>query len=218
MKPFLKSVAEDIYRRFGGKLDSVAVVFPNKRAGLFFNEYLLECSGNTPIWSPRYMTISELFQQNSELVVGDSILLVSKLYKEYIRPKRADESQEEYEKSIEDIDSFYYWGEMMIRDFDDIDKNLADAGRLFANIKDLKEMGTGKDTLTDEQKESIERFFKNFNPDAGSDVKSSFQNLWERMYTIYSNFKESLRKINVAYEGMLYRDVIERDEDLLLKH
>ena len=218
MKPFLKSVAEDIYRRFGGKLDSVAVVFPNKRAGLFFNEYLLECSGNTPIWSPRYMTISELFQQNSELVVGDSILLVSKLYKEYIRPKRADESQEEYEKSIEDIDSFYYWGEMMIRDFDDIDKNLADAGRLFANIKDLKEMGTGKDTLTDEQKESIERFFKNFNPDAGSDVKSSFQNLWERMYTIYSNFKESLRKINVAYEGMLYRDVIERDEELLLKH
>lgn len=80
MKPFLKSVAEDLYNRFGGKLDNVAVVFPNKRAGLFFNEYLLECSGNVPIWSPRYMTISELFQQNSELVVGDSILLVSKLY------------------------------------------------------------------------------------------------------------------------------------------
>lgn len=218
MKPFLKSVAEDIYRRFGGKLDNVAVVFPNKRAGLFFNEYLLECSGNVPIWSPRYMTISELFQQNSELVVGDSILLVSRLYKEYIRPKRAEESQEEYEKSIEDIDSFYYWGEMLIRDFDDIDKNLADARRLFANIKDLREMGTGKDTLTDEQKESIERFFKNFNPDAGSDVKSSFQSLWERMYTIYCNFKESLRKINVAYEGMLYRDVIERNEELLLKH
>ena len=77
MKPCLKSVAEDLYRRFGGNLDNVAVVFPNKRAGLFFNEYLLECSGSKPIWSPRYMTISELFQQNSELVVGDSILLVS---------------------------------------------------------------------------------------------------------------------------------------------
>lgn len=218
MKPFLKSVAEDLYRRFGGNLDNVAVVFPNKRAGLFFNEYLLECSGNTPIWSPRYMTISELFQQNSELVIGDSILLVSKLYKEYVRPKRADESQEEYERNIEEIDSFYYWGEMLIRDFDDIDKNLADARRLFANIKDLRAMGTGKDTLTKEQKESIEKFFKNFNPESGSDVKDNFLSLWERMYTIYCNFKESLRKINVAYEGMLYRDVIERDEELVLKH
>lgn len=218
MKPFLKSVAEDIYSKFGGNLENIAVVFPNKRAGLFFNEHLLECSGNTPIWSPRYMTISELFQQNSELVIGDSILLVSKLYKEYIRPKRADESQEEYEKSIEEIDSFYYWGEMLIRDFDDIDKNLADAKRLFANIKDLRAMGTGKDTLTEEQKESIEKFFKNFNPESGSDVKDNFLSLWERMYTIYCNFKESLRKINVAYEGMLYRDVIERDEELVLKH
>ena len=218
MKPFLKSVAEDLYRRFGGNLDNIAVVFPNKRAGLFFNEYLLECSGNKPIWSPRYITISELFQQNSELVIGDSILLVSKLYKEYIRPKRADESQEEYEKSIEDIDSFYYWGEMLIRDFDDIDKNLADARRLFANIRDLRALGTGKDTLTDEQKDSIERFFKNFNPESGSDVKDSFLTLWERMYTIYCNFRESLRQINVAYEGMLYRDVIDGDKELVLKH
>lgn len=218
MKPFLKSVAEDIYSRFNGKLDNIAVVFPNKRAGLFFNEYLLQCSGNVPIWSPRYMTINELFQQNSDLVIGDPILLISKLYKEYIRPKRDDESQSDYEKSVEEIDSFYYWGEMLLRDFDDIDKNLADAKRLFSNIKELRAMGTGKDTLTPEQQECIERFFKNFNPEAGSDVKNNFQTLWERMYSIYCNFKERLRGINVAYEGMLYRDVIEGDKELCLKH
>ncbi len=218
MKPFLRLVAEDIYSRFEGRLDNIAVVFPNKRAGLFFNEYLLQCSGNTPIWSPQYMTISELFQQNSDLVIGDSILLISKLYKEYIRPKRDDESQSDYEKSVEEIDSFYYWGEMLLRDFDDIDKNLADARRLFSNISALREMGTGKDTLTPEQQEAIERFFKNFNPESRSDVKSSFTTLWERMYGIYSSFKESLRRINVAYEGMLYRDVAEKEGELQLKH
>lgn len=150
MKPFLKQVAEDLYTRFKGNLENVAVVFPNKRAGLFFNQYLLECSGGTPIWSPHYMTISELFEQNSGLVIADSILLVSRLYKEYVRPRREDESESEYEKSVESLDSFYYWGEMLIRDFDDIDKNLADARRLFANIKDLREMGIGKDTLEEE--------------------------------------------------------------------
>ena len=86
MKPFLKLVADDLYTRFNGRLEDVAVVFPNKRAGLFFSEYLLQNSGDRPMWSPRYMTISELFQQSSRLTIGDPILLVSKLYKEYVTP------------------------------------------------------------------------------------------------------------------------------------
>ena len=100
MVPFLKQVAEDIYRRFNGKLEDVAVVFPNKRASLFFSEYLLAANNGKAMWSPRYMTIGELFQQNSKLTIGDPILLVSKLYKEYVRPRRTDESIEDYEKSI----------------------------------------------------------------------------------------------------------------------
>ena len=98
MTPFLKIVAEDIYNRFNGKLEDVAVVFPNKRASLFFSEYLLAKNNGKAMWSPRYMTIGELFQQNSKLTVGDQILLVSKLYKEYVRPRRTDESIEDYEK------------------------------------------------------------------------------------------------------------------------
>ena len=162
MTPFLKLVADDVYREFNGHLEDIAIVFPNKRAGLFFNKYLLENSGNAPMWSPRYMTISELFQENSDLTIGDPILLVSKLYKQYVRPQHDDESDTEYARSVETLDSFYYWGEMLVRDFDDIDKNLADAAKLFANIKDLREMGTAKEGLSKEQAESIAQFFKNF--------------------------------------------------------
>lgn len=214
MIPFLKLVAGDLYNRFNGKLDNIAVVFPNKRAGLFFNQYLLENSGNKPIWSPQYMTINELFGQCSELTAGDPILLVSKLYKEYIRPRRENESVEEYEKSVEGIDDFYYWGEMLVKDFDDIDKNLADARMLFANIKELRELGTAKETLNEEQIDAINRFFKNFKPENESDIKKNFQDIWERLYTIYTNFKAALRRENIAYEGMLYRDVIENKEKL----
>ncbi|MBO7231145.1 MAG: PD-(D/E)XK nuclease family protein [Bacteroidaceae bacterium] len=204
MTPFLKLVADDVYRRFNGRLENVAVVFPNKRAALFFNKYLLENNNNAPMWSPHYMTISELFQKGSDLTIGDPILLVSKLYKEYIAPFGNN-------KSVETLDNFYYWGEMLVRDFDDIDKNLADAKMLFSNIKELRELGNAKDTLTEKQAESIEQFFKNFNPEKESDVKKHFQDIWERLYTIYVNFKESLRKDKIAYEGMLYRDVIEND-------
>ena len=144
MTQFLKIVAEDLYNRLNGHLEDVAVVFPNKRASLFFSEHLLAINGRKPMWSPRYMTIGELFQQNSTLTVGDSILLVSKLYRQYVRPIRADETEEEYEKSVESLDNFYYWGEMLLSDFDDIDKHLADPKQLFANIKELREMGIAK--------------------------------------------------------------------------
>lgn len=216
MIPFLKLVADDVYRRFNGRLENIAVVFPNKRAGLFFNKYLLENSRNVPIWSPHYMTISELFQSNSELAIGDPILLVSKLYKEYVRPRKEEESLQEYERKVETLDSFYYWGEMLIRDFDDIDKNIADARMLFSNIKELHELGTGKDTLEPEQIKSIGQFFKNFNPGKESEIKQNFKDIWEKLFDIYTNFKASLRRENIAYEGMVYRDVAENIEDIRL--
>ena len=212
MIPFLKIVASDIFDRFDGHLENIAVVFPNKRAGLFFNKYLLEKSGNKPLWSPHYMTINELFQQGSDLAVGDPILLVSKLYKQYVTPF------EECGKKAETLDSFYYWGEMLVRDFDDIDKHIVDAKMLFANIKELHELGTAKDTLTVEQAKSIEQFFRNFKPEKESEIKNKFKDVWERLYEIYSNFKESLRKDNIAYEGMLYRDVIENPDKLKLEY
>ena len=207
MIPFLKIVAQDLYDRFGGELHNVAVVFPNKRASLFFNEYLMQISGKA-MWSPVYITISELFEQNSNAVVGDPILLVSKLYKEYIR----------HTHSSETIDSFYSWGELLIKDFDDIDKNMADTDKLFANIIDLRNIGGTDEILTEEQKEAIEQFFVNFKPDEESEIKRRFLHIWKVMGEIYSSFRAQLHSDGIAYEGMLYRDVIEKNDTLSLPY
>ena len=75
MKAFLEIVAEDIIRKYGTDLSHIAVVFPNKRASLFLNEALARLAGR-PIWSPAYITISDLFRQHSSLTVGDPIKLV----------------------------------------------------------------------------------------------------------------------------------------------
>lgn len=205
--PFLKLVATDIYQRFNGELNDIAIVFPNKRAGLFFNEYLTQLSGR-PLWSPQYITISELFQQCSNAVLGDPILLVSKLYKEYIRHTHSSES----------IDSFYYWGEILIKDFDDIDKNLVKAQELFSNINDLRSIGNAGDTLNEEQRQAIEQFFVNFNPDEESEIKRRFLHIWQVMGNIYDSFKAQLRSEGIAYEGMMYRDVLESEETLQLPY
>lgn len=72
MESFLKLVAADLYKHTKGNLAHTAVVFPNKRAGLFFNEYLAQES-DSPIWSPAYVSISELFRSLSPWEVGDPV-------------------------------------------------------------------------------------------------------------------------------------------------
>lgn len=203
MNAFLKHVAEDIYEKYGNRLADKAIVFPNKRAGLFFNEYLKNISAE-PLWSPAYLTINELFEECSELVEGDTILLVSKLYKEYCKNTQSNEP----------LDKFYYWGEMLIKDFDDIDKNLVDVEKLFTNLKELRAMGNAADTLDEEQKSAIRQFFTNFNADENSEIKRRFLSVWEVLLPIYNDFRTSLRNEGIAYSGMICRDVIERKEAL----
>lgn len=124
MKKFLEYVAEDIIRKYGTDLSRIAIVFPNKRASLFLNEMLAQ-KARRPIWSPAYVTISEFFRQHSKLVVGDSIKLVCDLYKSFVKCTGTDET----------LDRFWGWGQLLIADFDDIDKNMADASDVFRNIK-----------------------------------------------------------------------------------
>ena len=119
METFLQLVAQDLHHKIGNDLSRIAIVFPNKRASLFFNEYLANQS-DKPIWSPAYVSINELFQQLSTLKLGDPIRLVCELYKIF----------REETKSEESLDDFYFWGELLISDFDDIDKNNVDADKL----------------------------------------------------------------------------------------
>ena len=198
MESFLKLVAADLYKHTEGNLAHTAVVFPNKRAGLFFNEYLAQES-DSPIWSPAYVSISELFRSLSPWEVGDPVKLVCELYKIFGR-----ETQ-----STETLDDFYFWGEMLISDFDDADKNRVDTDKLFSNLQDLRNIMDDYTFIDDEQEEAIRQFFQNFSIERRTALKERFISLWDVLGNIYKGFRESLASQNIAYEGMMYRHVIE---------
>lgn len=198
MESFLKLVAADLYKHTKGNLAHTAVVFPNKRAGLFFNEYLAQES-DSPIWSPAYVSISELFRSLSPWEVGDPVKLVCELYKIFRR-----ETQ-----STETLDDFYFWGEMLISDFDDADKNKVDTDKLFSNLQDLRNIMDDYTFIDDEQEEAIRQFFQNFSIERRTALKERFISLWNVLGNIYKGFRESLASQNIAYEGMMYRHVIE---------
>lgn len=205
MKKFLEYVAEDIIRKHGTNLSRTAVVFPNKRASLFMNKYLMGVS-KQPMWSPAYITISDLFRGHSELQVPDQLKLICDLHKCFTEITKMDES----------LDHFYGWGQLMISDFDDIDKNMADARLVFANMSDLHEYDD-LSYLTEEQVDVIKHFFQNFSGDKNSVLKERFQKLWSHFYDIYVKYNETLEKNGLAYEGALYRKVA-TDESIEFKY
>lgn len=196
MKSFLEYVAEDIYHKYGSDMSRIAVVFPNKRASLFMNEYLARLT-DKPIWSPAYITISDLFRQHSQRSVADPIKLVCDLHRSFITQTGIDET----------LDHFYSWGQLLLSDFDDIDKNMADADKIFQNLQDIHELDDIS-YLTDQQKEAIRRFFSNFSTDHNSLLKERFLQLWSKMGAIYHDFNQRLAQQSLAYEGALYREVV----------
>ena len=205
MNSFLEYVAADLLHRFGTNLSRVAVVFPNKRASLFLNEHLARLAAQ-PLWSPAYITISDLFRSHSDLTVADPIKLVCDLHRCFVECTGIDET----------LDHFYGWGQLLLSDFDDVDKNMAPAERVFANVRDIHELDDSS-FLTPEQRDIIRQFFSNFSDNHPTELKRRFLQLWSHISDIYQRFNSVLAEQDLAYEGALYRRVAQ-DETITFEY
>lgn len=201
MNSFLELVAKDLYQKCDGNFQNLTIIFPNKRASLFFNQHIFSIA-NAPLWAPTYLTISELFQTLSPLEVADTIELVCRLYQAY-----EEAYQQNGEVMDETLDKFYSWGELMLSDFQDIDNNHVDAQELFCNISDLNDL-TRFDYLSEEQVKALQEYFQDF--DISTLLKENYMSLWKILPTIYTCFRKELRTAGLAYEGMLKRNVVSR--------
>ena len=211
MKTFLSLVANDLLKRFGNNMHNVTVVFPGKRASLFLNQELALAS-DTPVWAPRYITMSDLFYSLSPYVKADPIDSIASLYQIFSKTILTEEIQEEYS-----LDKFWGWGEIILSDFDDIDKHLADAEAIFSNVYEQMQL-ENLDYLTNEQKDTLQLFFKNFSAEGNSLIKERFLNVWSKMYQMYTDLRKEQMQAGTVYEGAIFRSVIERlkKDDTLL--
>ncbi len=201
MKPFLYQVATLFYQQYGAEIHRLAFVFPNRRAGLFFQKYLSEIS-EIPLFSPSILTINDLFMQLSGKHPADKIQMLFRLYELYKQRSGSSES----------FDEFIYWGEMLLNDFDDIDKYMVDARMLFRNVSDLKSLDDDFNYLSPEQVQAIRSFWSSFYPKGDSPNQQHFLELWEILYDLYASLRTSLAKDGCGYDGMIFREVVEQLE------
>ncbi len=199
MISFLHQIAALYHEKSGNELYRETFVFPNRRAGAFFQKQLAEIAGK-PLFSPRVITISELFASLSSYRPADRIEMLVMLYNRYREVSGSEES----------FDDFLYWGEMLLNDFDDTDKYMADAGQLYRNVHDFRSLDDDLSHLTEEQVTAIRRFWSHFMPMEGNETKERFHQTWMILYELYCSFRAALHQKGMAYEGMMFREVAER--------
>ena len=201
MTGFLEEVAIYLNRVHGEELHRFCIVFPNIRAGLFFKKYLAQLL-DKPVWAPAFRSLNSMMEDISGLTQADRLSLIFHLFQAFRHHRSTNES----------FDDFYFWGEMLLDDFDDIDKHLVDARDLFRNVSDLKEIDLLFDYLSEEQKNAIRIFWQNFNSNVkqqhAASLQTDFANIWSILYPIYETFKQMLLSKSLGYEGMIQREAV----------
>lgn len=210
MEHFLKQVTEHYYGQ--GGIDRHCFVFPNRRSMMFFRKHLSAVvaeRSQTPMFMPEMFTMNDLFYRVSGVETTDNVSLLLELYQCY----------KEVYPAAESLDDFIFWGQVILSDFDDVDKYLADPEKLFANVKDFREIQDTYSYLTDNQIKAINQFIRHFvkdgklTVDLGSehpDVKSRFLKIWNILYPLYQLYNKTLREKGLSYEGMAYRSLAGR--------
>ena len=199
MTSFLQELAQRLLNRHSNDLSHLVVMFPSLRARTFFNDAISNIV-DTPVWQPSWSSIDEVMERGSKLKRGERIRLISELYSIYVK----------YHPS-ETFDKFYFWGDMLISDFDMIDKYLIDADRLLRNIEDIKEIEADVSYLTPEQERVIMSFWSSIGPkESLSEQKYYFLKVWRSLPHIYKEYRQRLLSLGIAYPGMIYRITAER--------
>lgn len=208
MTQFLQQVAVH-YHSLGG-MEKLCFIFPNRRSMAFFTKYLSEAvrGSDAPVIAPQMLTVNDFFYKVSGVNSVDRVCQLLDLYQSYTEVFAAHNTRPELKP--EALDEFIFWGDVILGDFNDVDKYLVDPKQLFANVADFKQLQDTFTYLTETQRRAIEGFVSHFKEFAETDVKGRFLMLWNLLYDLYCNFNSRLLAKGLAYEGMVYRGLAER--------
>ena len=202
-KFFLEEVVDYTFRKYDD-FRKLSIIFPNRRAGLYFQKALSK-KNNKALWSPVVLTLEDFIQEYSKIKiaddVADSLKLNFQLFKIIIK--------NQVEDSNVTFDNFYYWGKILIKDFDDIDLGLKDESKIFKYIKNQKEIEESFNFLEKENYEKIKSFWTKFFPKMSINQKN-FSGTWKILSRVYKEYKKTLLKNKLAYKGLVYREFLKK--------
>lgn len=195
---FLSEVADHLLTKHANHLGDCTVVFPNRRAGLFLKKHLSK-KVEKPVWSPTVLSLEDFLFRFSHTKKVDTLTLIFELY----------ESFKQHQSSGEGFETFYFWGEMLLRDFEEVDHYLVSSKQLFHHIKSDRQIAEDFYFLDEEQEKLIQKFWQEFFPSA-SKSQEQFVETWKILDSVYQSFKKRLKKDGIGYTSHIYRELTEK--------
>ncbi len=181
MQSFLQKIANHLITNYTDNLSELIVVLPNKRASLFLKDHISKLI-DKPIWLPQIIGTEELIEQLSEAQIIDNTTQLFELYEVY----------QKTEKEPENFDDFTKWGQILLHDFNEIDRYLVATDKLFKHVNEAR---------------AIEVW--NVDGQELTDLQKKYLQFWEQLGTIYQNYTQHLKDKKLAYQGLAYRIVAE---------
>ncbi|MEQ9467303.1 MAG: PD-(D/E)XK nuclease family protein [Ekhidna sp.] len=192
---FLSDVADHLLANHRDHLGDCTVVFPNRRAGLFLKKHLSQ-KVVKPVWSPATLSLEDFLFTFTNTKKTDPLSLIFELYEAFRSHQGRDEG----------FESFYFWGEMLLRDFEEVDHYLVNPEQLFTYVRDDRQLAEDFYFLDPEQEAIIKKFWQEFLP-TSTKTQEQFVETWKILHPVYQTFKERLEKQGIGYTSHVYRQL-----------
>lgn len=194
---FLSEVADHLLTNHRDHLGDCTVVFPNRRAGLFLKKHLSQ-KVDKPVWSPTTLSLEDFLFSHTKTKKTDPLTLIFELF----------EAFKTHQGQSEGFESFYFWGEMLLRDFEEVDHYLVNPKQLFTYVKDDRQLAEDFYFLDEEQEKIIKKFWQEFLP-AATKTQEQFVETWRILMPVYETFKQRIKEQSIGYTSHVYRELVE---------
>ena len=187
MISFITKVLLDLQKQ-NVNFSNITFVLPSRRAGVFLRKELSSIINKTT-FSPIIISIESFVEELSQLNSITNTELLFELYHTYteLTPK---EEQEPFE-------SFSKWGQILLQDFNEIDRYLIPQKNIFEYLTAIKD---------------LDHWSLDTNP---TEVVSNYLKFWNKLYPFYQDFYKRLIHQRKGYQGLIYREAVENIESYI---
>jgi hypothetical protein len=181
MQSFLDEVIDKVKANHDS-LENIIFILPSKRAGTFLKKALANTAQNT-FFAPEIYSIEGFVEQMSELSYATNTQQLFELYTTHVKTTK---------KEIESFFSFSNWGQTLLQDFNEIDRYLIDAEKVFSNLLAIQEI-----SIWSAEAEKTK-------------MMEDYLSFWNSLYPLYKKFNETLLEKGIGHQGLVYRQAHKR--------
>ncbi len=182
MHHFIKNVIEKIFSDKTRNISNSIIILPNKRSQIFLKKEISNVLKKT-IFAPKIYDIEEFMSVISGIEKISDTELLFEFYNVYSSHAKDDK---------ETFEEFISWAKTLLKDYNEIDRELCNTESLFDYLKAFKDLTHWSSY---EKETTLIKNYKEF---------------WGKIKVYHNDLNDRLTKLRRGYQGLIYREAVER--------